>query len=218
MWFKFFSLQSFSPLYRGGNGSSERLNKPVQCHLVGKAEKSVSHSIECNCLQPHRLYHISLLCVWNSPGKSTGVGCHSLLQGIFPNEGWNLGLPHCRWILYNLSSRKAESWTQICLISSSVQFSSVTQSCPTLCNPMNRSTPGLPVHYHLPEFTQTHMHWVGDAIQPSHPLSSPIPPAPNPSQHQGLFQWVSSSNEVAKVLEFQLQHQSFQWIPRTDLL
>ena len=81
----------------------------------------------------------------------------------------------------------------------SVQFSSVTQSCPTLCNPMNHSTPGLPVHHQLPEFTQTHAHLVDDAIQPSHPLSSPSPPAPNPSQHQGLFQWVNSSHEVAKV-------------------
>ena len=100
----------------------------------------------------------------------------------------------------------------------SVQFSSVSQSCPTLWDPMNRSTPGLPVHHQLPEFTQTHAHRVGDAIQPSHPLSPPSPPAPNPSQHQGLFQWVNSSHEVAKVLEFQHQHQSFQWTPRTDLL
>ena len=69
-------------------------------------------------------------------------------------------------------------------------ISSVTQSCPTLCDPMNRSTPGIPVHHHLPEFTQTHVHWVGDAIQPSHPLSSPFPPAHNPSQHQSLFQWL----------------------------
>ena len=90
----------------------------------------------------------------------------------------------------------------------SVQFSSVAQSCLTLCDPMNRSTPGLPVHHQLPEFTQTHVHPVGDAIQPSHPLLSPSPPAPNTSQHQGLFQWVSSSQEAAKVLEFQLQHQS----------
>jgi len=71
---------------------------------------------------------------------------------------------------------------------SSVQFCSVAQSCPTLCDPMNRSTPGLPVHHQLPEFTQTHVYRVGDAIQPSHPLSSPFPPAPNPSQHQSLFQ------------------------------
>ena len=84
-------------------------------------------------------------------------------------------------------------------IYSSVQFSSVTQSCPTLCNPMNRSTPGLPVHHRLLEFTQTHVHRVGDAIQPSHPLSSPSPPAPNPSKHQGLFQWVNSLHEVASI-------------------
>ena len=82
---------------------------------------------------------------------------------------------------------------------------------------MNHSTPGLPVHHQLPESTQTHVHWVGDAIQPSHPLSSPSPPALNLSQHQGLFQWVSSSHQVARVLEFQLQHQSFQWTPRTGL-
>ena len=75
----------------------------------------------------------------------------------------------------------------------SVQFSSVAQSCPTLCDPMNRSTPGLPVHHQLLEFTQTHVHQISDAIQPSHPLSSPSPPAPNPSQHQGLFQWVNSA-------------------------
>ena len=85
-----------------------------------------------------------------------------------------------------------------------VQFSSVTQSCPTLCDPMNCSTPGLPVHHQLPEFTQTRVHRVSDAIQPSHLRSSPSPPAPNPSQHQSLFQRVNSSHEVAKVLEFQL--------------
>ena len=83
------------------------------------------------------------------------------------------------------------------------RYNSVAQSCPTLCDPMNRSTPGLPVRHQLPEFTQTHVHQVGDAIQPSHPLSFPFPPAPNPSQHQGLFQWVNSSHEVAKVLELQ---------------
>ena len=101
---------------------------------------------------------------------------------------------------------------------SSVHFSSVAQSCLTLWDPMNCSTPGLPVHHQLLEFTQTPVHRVSDAIQPSHPLSSPSPPAPNPSQHQSLFQWVSSSHQVAKVLEFLLQYQSFQWTPRTDLL
>ena len=80
------------------------------------------------------------------------------------------------------------------------QIRSVAQSCPTLCDPMNRSTPGLPVHHQLPEFTQAHVHWVGDAIQPSHPLSSPSPPAFSSSQHQGLFQWVSSLHQVAKGL------------------
>ena len=89
------------------------------------------------------------------------------------------------------------------LVNVRFQFSSVTQLCLTLCHPMNRSTPGLPVHHQLPEITQTHVHWVGDV---------------NLSQHQGLFQWVSSSHQVAKVLEFQLQHQSFQWLFRTEFL
>ena len=91
-------------------------------------------------------------------------------------------------------------------------------SCPTLSNPMNCSTPGFHVHHQLLELAQTHVHWVGDAIQHPYLLSSPSPPAFNLSQHQGLFQWVSSLHQVARVLEFQLQHQSFQWTPRTDLL
>ena len=97
------------------------------------------------------------------------------------------------------------------------QFSLVTQSCRTLCDPMNCTMPGLPVHHHLPEFTQTHIHRVSNAIQPSHPLSSPSPPVPHPSQHQSLLQWISSSHEVAKVREFQLQHHSLQRNPRADL-
>ena len=112
------------------------------------------------------------------------------------------------WIYHNLFIRSV----------SNGYFSSVTQSCLTLCDTMNCSTPGLPVHRQLLEFTQTYLHWVGDAIQPSYPLSSPSPPALNLSQHQGLFKWVSSSHQVAKVLEFQLQYQSFQWTPRADLL
>ena len=109
------------------------------------------------------------------------------------------------------------SWWTLGLLTG-LQFSSVVQSCLSLSDPVDCSTPGLPVHHQLPESTQTHVHRVGDAIQPSHPLSSPSPPAPNPSQHQGLFQWVNSSHEVAKILEFQLQHQSFQRTPRTDVL
>ena len=96
------------------------------------------------------------------------------------------------------------------------QFSSFAQSCPILCDPMDCSMPGFPVFHHLLEFTQTHVHWVDDAIQLSHPLSSPS--ALNLSQHQGLFQWVSFLHQVAKVLEFRLQHQSFQWIFRVDFL
>ena len=102
--------------------------------------------------------------------------------------------------------------------SPSVQFSSVAQLCPTLCNPMNCSMPSLPVYHQLPEPTQTHVHWVGDGIQPSHPLSSPSLPALNLSQQQGPFKWVSFSHQVAKVLEFQLQHQSLPWTPRNNLL
>ena len=99
------------------------------------------------------------------------------------------------------------------------KFSSVQSlSSVWLCNPMDCSTPGLPVHHQLPECTETHVHWVGDAIQPSHPSLSPSPPAFNLSQHQGLFKWVRSLHQVAKVLELWLQHQSFQWIFRIDFL
>ena len=99
-----------------------------------------------------------------------------------------------------------------------VHFVSVTQSCTTLCDPMDCSMPGFPVHHQLPELTQTHVHQVGDAIQPSHPLLSPSPPIFNISQHQDLFQWVSSLHQMDKVLELQLQHQSFQWVFGTDFL
>ena len=108
-------------------------------------------------------------------------------------------------------------WVCVC-VCVCICFSLVAQSCLTLCDPMNHSTPGLLVHHQLLEFTQTHVHWVSDAIQPSHPLSSPSHPAFNLSQHHGLFKWISSSHQVAKVLEFLLQYQSFEWTPRTDLL
>ena len=92
------------------------------------------------------------------------------------------------------------------------------QSCPIICNPVDGSMPGFPVHHQVLKVDQTHVHQVGDAIQPSHPLLAPSPPAFNLPQNQGLFHWVSSLHQVAKILEFQLQHQSFQWAPRTDLL
>ena len=120
-------------------------------------------------------------------------------------HGLSQGCGHLRldWKIYFLAG-----WH-----SCSVQFNSLTQLCRTRCDPMNHSTPSLPVHHQLPEFTQTHVHQVGDAIQPFHTLPSPSPPASNHSQHQGLFQWVNSSHEVAKVLEFQLQHQSLNEHP-----
>ena len=91
---------------------------------------------------------------------------------------------------------------------------SLTQSCPTLCNTMDCSMPGFPILHYLLEFAQTYVHWVSDAIQPSHPLlPASSPPALSLSQHQGLFQWVGSSHQVAKLLDLQLQHQSFQWTP-----
>ena len=99
-----------------------------------------------------------------------------------------------------------------------LQFSSVHSVVSDSLWPHGLQHPGLPLHHQLPEFTQTHVHWVGDAIQPSHPLSSPSLPAFNHSQHQGLFKWVSTLHQVAKVLEFQLQHQYFQWVLRTDFL
>ena len=93
-----------------------------------------------------------------------------------------------------------------------LQFSSLAQSCLTLSDPMDCSTPGFPIHHQLLEFTQTHVHWISDAVQPSHPLSSPSPPTFNLSQHWDLFKWVNSLHQVAKVLKFQLQHQSSQWM------
>ena len=98
------------------------------------------------------------------------------------------------------------------------KFSSVAQLFQTLCDPMDCSMPGLPVLYYVPEFAQTHVHWINDAIQPSYPWSSISTPAFSLSQHQGLFQWIDSSHQVAKVLELQFQNQSFQWIFRTDFL
>ena len=122
-----------------------------------------------------------------------------------------------KWARKSKNSRFVKRMKQI-LDMTTISFSSVAQLCLTLYDPMDRTMPGLPVHHQLPEFTQTHVHWVSDAIQPSHPLSSPSPPAFNLSEYQGLFQWLSSSHQVAKVLEFQLQYQSFQWTFRTDFL
>ena len=135
------------------------------------------------------------------------------------SENWHLSVwrsllvfitlcPHLNWTtVFRLNSEN---------FSSSVQFSCVAQLCPTLCDPMDCSMPGFPVHHQLPELAQTHVHWVGDAIQPSSPLLSSSPPAFNLSQHHGFFQWVISSYQVAKVSDLQLQHQSFQLIFKAD--
>ena len=125
-------------------------------------------------------------------------------MNLFAGQRWRCSQGTDLWTQW---WKEKEGWIEKVTLGHihSVQFSSVAQSCLTLCNPMNHSTPGLPVHYQLLESTQTHVHWVGDAIQPSHPLSAPSPPAFNLSQHQGLFKWVSSLHQLAKVLELQLQ-------------
>ena len=127
-------------------------------------------------LNSFRIFIISFL-------KLVSIQLKSLFHSLFFQEK--------SLSLLTESSSSASFYLHLSLWAS-VHFSSVAQYCPTLCDPMNRSTPGLPVHHHLPEFTQTHVHQVGDAIQPSHPTSSPFPPAPNPSQHLSLFQWVNS--------------------------
>ena len=134
---------------------------------------------------------------------------------------------HCIWIILSSSLHVLQFFViaksgvfsyYILATPDNNQFSSVAQSYPTLCNPMDCRMPGFPVHHPLPELAQTHVYQVDDTIQPSLPLSSPFPSAFNVCQHQGLFQWVSSSYQVARVLEFQLQHQSFQLIFRVDFL
>ena len=140
-------------------------------------------------LQQAGLYHKGFI----PPAETWNPGALKLLEAALSSCGWKL-------------ERK------------SVEFNSVAQSCPTLCDPIDWRMPGFPVHYQLLEFSQTHVHQVSDAMQHSHPQSSPSPPIFHLSLYQGLFQWVSSLHQVAKVLEFQLQHQSFQWIFRTDFL
>ena len=150
--------------------------------------------------------------MWVCVGDSFAQQPLLYLIGPLNASFWLLCLPNCLFphFLCAQGSRKVSDYAELFI--SSVQ----SLSRLTLCDPMDCSMPGLPVHHQLLEFTQTHVHWVGDAIQPSHhPLSSLSPPAFSVSQHQGLFKWVSSSHQVDKVLEFQLQHQSFQWTFRT---
>ena len=164
----------------------------------------------------NRVYH-------TGDGRWQGASRTPLNKWIWAEvgfPGWVKG-PDVRWNLWLIKPMRSEikigEVSRDCLLSW-VICCSVAQLCLTLCNPLYCSPPGFLVLHYLLEFAEKHVHWVGDAIQPSHPLSSPSPPAFNLSQHQGLFQWVSSSHQVAKVLELQLHHQSFQWIFRIDFL
>ena len=156
-----------------------------------------SHSVVSDSLWPHRLYH-----PWNSPGQNTGVGSLSSSRGS--------SQPRDQTQVSCITGRFFTTWaTREAPMEHSVQFSHSIVCDSLQPHELQHARPPCP--------SPTYVHWVSNAIQPSHPLSSPSP-APTPSQHQGLFQWVNSSHQVAKVLEFQLQHQSFQWTPRTDLL
>ena len=167
------------------------------CQFTGLLKNLESESVSCSVvsdsLRPHGLQSARLLCLWNFPGKNTwerkGLGCHSLLQRIFSTQGSNPGLLHYRQIFLpsELRGKPKESWA-FHKFAPSVQFSLVTQSCPILCDPMDCSTSGFPVHHQLLDPTQTHVHHFGFAIQPSHPLSSRSPPIFSLSQHQSLFQ------------------------------
>ena len=177
------------------------LNKSCQCNRIGSCLPRILKLVKRNekpsitTVRRH-LTPIKMAIIKQNTNNKCRRGCGE--SGTHVHCWWECQLVRPLWktVWSFLKKLKIEL--------PSVQFSSVAQLCPTLCDPMNHSTPGLPVHHQLPEFTQTQVHRVGDAIQPSYPLSSPSPPAPNPSQHQSLFQWVNSSHEVAKVLEFQL--------------
>ena len=179
---------------------------PVNIYLFRNLETGFNTNID-KTFSCHSVWGVDVDSGWRRGGSKWIWAFTLMIAGLEPDSVFLLLMYNYKLILFFKSNQ-----------TSYIQFSSVAQSCPTLCDPMNRSTRGLPVHHQLSESTQTHVHWVGDVIQPSHPLSSPSPPAFNFSQHQGLFKWVSSSHQTAKVLEFQLQHQSFQWTLRTDIL
>ena len=206
--------------------SCPTLHDPMDCSLPGYSVHGIFQArvLEWGAIAFSNIhnyftyfdYHLTFFCIYKLNFK-----IHIFADGHWVFIIFLYSKYYCSSILKCLLVINAQDF--LCGVWLSVEFlvkvfSSVAQSCPTLYDPMNHSTPGLPVHHQLPEFTQTHVHWVSDAIQPSHPLLSPSPPALNLSQHHCLFKWVSSSHQVAKVLEFQLQHQSLQWTLRTDVL
>ena len=184
-----------------------------QCGFYIIRSDQISHSVVSDSLRPHESQHARPPCPSPTPGvhwdsRPSSHWCHPAIsssvvpfsscpQSLPASESFPMSQLFIVLLKYSLqviifTILKCTVWWfkyihRVLELFSSVQFSLVTQSCLTLCDPMNRSMPGLPVHHQLPELTQTHVHWVGDAIQPSHPLSSPSPPAPNPSQHQGFF-------------------------------
>ena len=148
-----------------------------QCHIIFNAMSASDHGYSVNTSMMWLIVHSTVCKNWRC--NKLSLNCHS-----------------------STDTKSPRSLYLICMLRGQVQFSSVAQSCLTLCDPMDCSTPGLPVHHQLPEFTQIRVHWVDDVIQPSHPLPPPSPPAFNLSQHQGLFQWVTSLHQAAKDWSF----------------
>ena len=198
----------------------------------------ISRSVVSDSLRPHESQHARPPCPSPTPGvhsdsRPSSQWCHpAISSSVIPFSSCPQSLPAS---VFSNESTLRMRWPKYWSFSFSIipskempgpisfrmdwlDLLAVAQLCPTVSDPMDCSTPGFPVHIQLPELAQTHVHQVDDAIQPSHPLSSPSPPAFSLSQHQGLFQWVSSSHQVAKVLELQLQHQSFLWVFRVDFL
>ena len=188
----------------------------LECNCWGRTIVLFSRSVVFDSLRPQGLQHTRLLCPSPTPGAHSNSHVHRVGDAIQPscpllspyptafNLSQNQGLFQClpkKSMKHSLKFLVKCLWGMRSPVTSS-QFSLVAQSCPTLCDPMNHSTPGLPVHHSLPESTQTLVHWVSDAIQPSHPLSSPSPPALNLSQHLGLFKWVTLHIRLPKSWSF----------------